>query len=89
MKKIESLFITSCLFATLTVTGVAIWGAIRHNTQENQTASIPVTPFGSFLATQHAIYANDFEAANKLSEHLQDTQYAIVHNTKIISEFLG
>ena len=89
MKKIESLFITSCLFATLAVTGFAICVAIKHNSQENQTASIPVTPFGSFLATQHAIYANDFEAANKLSEHLQDTQYAIVHNTKIISEFLG
>ena len=89
MKKIESLFITSCLFATLTVTGVAIWGAIKHNTQENQTVNTPVTQFGSFLATQHAIYANDFEAANKLSAHLQDTQYAIVHNTKIISEFLG
>jgi hypothetical protein len=85
MKKIESLFITSCLFAALAVTSVATWNAIKNNTTENQASQTPVTQFGSFLATQHAIYANDFETANKLSAYLQDTQYAIVHNTKIIS----
>ena len=89
MKKIESLFITSCLFATLTVTGVAIWGAIKHNTQENQNTNIPVTQFGSFLAAQHAIHINDFDTADKLSTNLQDIQYTVVHNTKIISEFLA
>ena len=89
MKKIESIFITISLFTVLAVTGVVAWNYMSKTTQNTGVVRVPETQFGAFLAAQHAIYENDFDAALKLSGTLQDTQYAIVHNTKIISEFLS
>jgi tetratricopeptide (TPR) repeat protein len=89
MRKIERLFITTSLFAVLAVTGATVW---KYTHQENTNKTLTSTPsnkFGDFLAAQHAIYVNDFETAINLTQSLKDTQYTIVHNTKIMSEFLS
>ncbi|MBQ8729317.1 MAG: hypothetical protein IJY77_03385 [Alphaproteobacteria bacterium] len=89
MKKIESLFITISLFAVIAVMGGVCWEhATRHKTQR-QTADFPVGKYGAFLAAQHAIYVNDFDAAVQYANVLEDTQYPIVQNTKYIAEFLS
>ena len=62
MKKIESLFITICLFAIITITGVAIWSALKP-AEQGEPYKFPATKYGSFLAAQHAIYVNDFARA--------------------------
>ncbi len=67
MKKIESLFITICLFAIITITGVAIWSALKP-AEQGEPYKFPATKYGSFLAAQHAIYVNDFETAADLTK---------------------
>ena len=47
------------------------------------------TSFGSFLAAQHALYINDFDAAAKFSEKVSDLDFDIVAETKMLTEFLG
>ena len=89
MKKIESLFITISLFAVIAVMGGVCWEhATRHKAQR-QTADFPAGKYGAFLAAQHAIYVNDFDAAVQYANVLEDTQYPIVQNTKYIAEFLN
>ena len=89
MKKIESLFITISLFAVIAVMGGVCWEhATRHKAQ-HQTADFPAGKYGAFLAEQHAIYVNDFDAAVQYANALEDTQYPIVQNTKYIAEFLS
>ena len=87
MKKIESLFIGISLFTILVVTGVATWQHTQ-NTSHKNTYHFPDSRFGDFLAAQHAIYVNDFDNATKLTNKLHETEYTVVHNTKILSEFL-
>lgn len=88
MKKIESLFITICLFAIITITGVAIWSALKP-AEQGEPYKFPATKYGSFLAAQHAIYVNDFETAADLTKNLRDVQYPIVQNAIYISDFLS
>lgn len=88
MRKIESLFIGISLFTVLIVTGVAIWNTTNKNTSAD-AYRFPETQFGAFLAAQHAIYINDFDTAAHLTKNLKDTEYTVVNNTKIISEYLG
>ena len=88
MKKIESLFISISLFVVLVATGVAAWNITNKNTT-GDTHQFPETKFASFLAAQHAIYVNDFDTALKLTKNLKDTDFTVVNNTKLISEFLG
>ena len=88
MKKIESLFITVSLFAIIAITGGAIWNA-THSVGQGAKYEFPATKYGAFLATQHAVYVNDFDTANKLTEGLRDVQYPIVQNTIYISDFLS
>ena len=88
MKKIESLFITISLFAIIAITGGAILNTI-HTTGQGTKYEFPATKYGAFLAAQHAVYVNDFDTANKLTEKLRDVQYPIVQNTIYISDFLS
>ena len=88
MRKIETLFITISLFSVLVVTGVTTWNKTSKSTN-HITYQFPATQFGTFLAAQHAIYVNDFDTAQELANELHDTEYNVVNNTKMLSEFLG
>ena len=90
MRKIESIFITISLFAAIAVTGRAIWNySNEYNPKTNDITYFEPTEFGAFLAAQHAIYKNDFGAAEKYSAYLTDTEYPVVQNTKMLAEFLN
>lgn len=88
MKKIESLFITISLFAAIAITSGAIWNT-THKMGQGEKYEFPTTKYGAFLAAQHAIYVNDFDTANNLTQNLRDIQYPIVQNTIYISDFLS
>ncbi|MBD5400619.1 hypothetical protein HDR61_02645 [bacterium] len=88
MRKIETLFVGAGLIAAIGVAGVLMW-----NTNARDTAvpvhSYPTTKYGAFLAAQHAIYVNDFDRAAEFTRELQDKDYAVVANTRMMSEFLS
>lgn len=88
MKKIESIFITISLLAIVVVTGGTIWKKLSNSTQEAEY-SFPESKFGAFLAAQHAIYVNDFEAAERFSDTLTNETFPVVQNTVYISDFLS
>ncbi len=88
MKKIETLFVGAGLLTALAATGVFVWTGTRSH-ENNVTNVYPATKYGAFLAAQHAIYVNDFESAARFSKGLSDTEYAVVSNTRMISEFLS
>ena len=88
MKKIESIFITISLLAIVVVTGGTIWKNLSNSTQEAEY-SFPESKFGAFLAAQHAIYVNDFEAAERFSDTLTNETFPVVQNTVYISDFLS
>ena len=88
MKKIESLFVTISLFAAIAITSGAIWNT-THKMGQGEKYEFSTTKYGAFLAAQHAIYVNDFDTANDLTQNLRDIQYPIVQNTIYISDFLS
>lgn len=88
MRKIKSLFITISLFAAIAITSGAIWNA-THTTGQGAKYEFPTTKYGAFLASQHAVYVNDFNTANKLVENLRDVDYPVVKNTVYIADFLS
>lgn len=88
MRKIERIFITVSLFAIITVTGGAIWTHLFENNKV-ESYEFPETKYGAFLAAQHAIYVNDFDAATGFVSILNNEQYPIVQNTVYLADFLG
>ena len=85
MKKTESLFVCSAL---LTIVAIGYAGFI--NTQNRASVQdIQETKYGAFLAAQHAVYINDFEAAAEFSNVLDAADGASVKNIKIISDFVS
>lgn len=50
---------------------------------------LPTTKYGAFLATQHAIYVNDFQAASDFADVFSDVSYAVPHRTYCLAEFLN
>ena len=88
MRKIESLFIGISLFAVIIATGITTW-QYTSKTNSDTTYHFPETQFGSFLAAQHAIYVNDFDTALQLTDGLRETEFNVVNNTRLLSEFLG
>ncbi len=88
MRKIERIFITISLFAVVTVTASAIWHNL-NKPEQGAVQSIPTTKYGAFLATQHAVYVNDFDTATQLTKNLRDVEHPIVQNTVYLSDFLG
>lgn len=88
MRKIENLFIGVTALGVIGFTGAMIW---RHQggAGQGQAHEYPATKYGAFLAAQHAIYVNDFDTAAKYTAQLSDVDYAIVQNTRLISDFLS
>ncbi|MDE6570601.1 MAG: hypothetical protein K2L95_00050 [Alphaproteobacteria bacterium] len=89
MKKIESLFVGAGLLAAVAVTGGLWWHNWGRVASRDAAAQYPVTKYGAFLAAQHAIYVNDFDAAAQFVRHVPDEDYAVVQNTRMLAEFLS
>ena len=85
MKKTESLFICGLLLGAV---AVACSGIIEA-TRTTDVHSVPNSNYGSFLAAQHAIYVNDFDAAAQYSKNLDTSVGSVVKNTKIMADFLS
>lgn len=88
MSKIENLFTGIGLFAAIIVTGSAIWYSYHPNTQTD-LQEYPANKYGAFLASQHAIYINDFEKAAEFSKDMSDKDIPIVRNTVVLADFLN
>ena len=88
MRKIDT-FIAFGLVTAIAITSGALWNQY-HAPQKLHFQNREIeTKFGSFLAAQHAIYVNDFDAAVRFSDRLHDVQYPVVLNTKMVSDFLA
>ena len=85
MKKTESLFVGGMLIAAIVAVGVSIVGT----NSRIDFRGVPDTEYGAFLAAQHAIYINDFDAAARYGAILDVSVGRVVKNTKIMSEFLS
>ncbi len=88
MRKIETLFVGVGLLAIIAVVGGAIW-CHNDSADTNMNFTYPETKYGNFLAAQHAVYVNDFDAAANFAQNLSDSEYTTVQNIRYISEFLG
>ena len=89
MRKIESIFTAVALLSVIGVTGGLIFGGNDAPVQIENVYKFPETRYGAFLAAQHAIYVNDFDAASSFSENLRDTDFLVVSNVKTMSDFLN
>ncbi|MDE5615367.1 MAG: hypothetical protein K2I81_00850 [Alphaproteobacteria bacterium] len=88
MRKTETLFVGAGLIAALIVSGVVVWRAFAP-ADNGVLHQYPTTKYGAFLAAQHAIYVNDFERAAEFGRNLDNIEYAVVYNTRMLSEFLS
>ena len=90
MKEIKNFYTGLFLIAVIVICSVLLGFDIKNNNTviaDNEGAVIN-TNYGSFLAAQHALYVNDFEAANKMIASV-DVDAQIVGQTKILSDFLA
>lgn len=85
MKKTKSLFIGGILIAAIIVLCVGIF----DNTNRGAVRAVPDSKYGSFLALQHAIYANDFDTAAKYGANLDSDGPSVVKNVKTMADFLS
>ena len=85
MKKTGSLFIGGILIATI----VVLCAGIFDSTNKVSKQAVPDSKYGSFLATQHAIYINDFDAAVKYGANLDGVDAVVVKNIKMMADFLS
>ena len=85
MIKRKTLFYSAFFAAIL----LAIFIDRPINLQNIHRAPVPETPYGAFLASQHAIYVNDFITAAKFTENYPDAKFDVVTRTKNLTEFLG
>ena len=88
MRKIESIFITFGLFAAITVTGVTMLQKTNQE-PEQPTHNVPDTQYGNFLAAQHAIHVNDFDAAVDFAQKLNKAEYPIVQDVIMLADYLS
>ncbi len=88
MRKIESLFMCAGTAAMVVGVSAAIWN-FSHRTHPESNYKMPETNFGSFLAAQHAVYVNDFEAAARFAGEIRDVEYATIQNTRYLADFLS
>jgi len=85
MKKTETLFICCA-----TLVCFAFWYMFISNIPRYEHRGIiGETKYGAFLAAQHAIYINDFDAAATYSASLADVDETVVKNTKMMADFLS
>ena len=90
MKEIKSFYKTifGCfaVFCLCWFTAVIV-GNVRMS-HEQQVSGIKDTDFGAFLATQHALYVNDFATASAMMKNVH-SDLDIVKGCKGIAEFFG
>ncbi len=89
MKKTETFLIGAGLIAALVAVGTIMWKHDFNGQTITETAPIPMTKYGAFLAAQHAIYINDFDRAMDFSNEFRDVEYPTVQSTRYLSEFLS
>ena len=87
MKKTETLFIGGILVASIAIIGAGIWNS--HMLTAGQLNAVGESKYGNFLAAQHAIYINDFDAASNYAKDLDVDVGPVVKNTKIMADFLS
>jgi tetratricopeptide (TPR) repeat protein len=93
MKDIKSFYIKTIfvLFGVCAVLG--LWRAVDSYRADNSHKNNVVfdTNFGSFLAAQHAIYVNDFDAAAKMLDSLDSSsdKFDSVKQSKNMIDFLN
>ena len=85
MKKTGSLFICSALLCAIAV----VYNSALNVHTDKVASSIPETKYGAFLAAQHAVYINDFDAAAKYGAALDIKDGQVVKNIKLMSDFLS
>ena len=87
MKKTASLFTKVIFVGAFVVAGAIMLDNIASHNAD--VAMVPNTQYGAFLAAQHAIYVNDFDAAKEFANELTDVDIDTVNNLKYMSAFLG
>ena len=85
MKKIGSLFIGCGLLLAVAIVCANI-ASPQKSAEYGQT---PTTKYGAFLAAQHAIYINDFDAAAAFGAALDSADGAAVKNVRVLADFLS
>ena len=85
MKKTGSLFIGVAIIVALVIVCVEFF----NTTKTVDSDGALKTKYGDFLAAQHAIYNNDFDAAAKYAESLDGNDGDVVQNVKIMADFLS
>lgn len=90
MKEIKKNYITTFLIsATVLIAGLGLYKAFDFSYRYlEQGDEVTDTDFGLFLATQHALYVNDFDNASKMIQNVK-SDYKIVNQTKNIADFFN
>ncbi|MDR1361554.1 MAG: hypothetical protein LBJ18_04645 [Rickettsiales bacterium] len=85
----KNIFAAISLTAVIVVCGGALWHFA--NTTALPTYNLPDTKYGAFLAAQHAVYINDFNAAADFSKQIPNADAVIgpVQNVRALSAFLS
>ena len=90
MKGIKSFYsgpflLTVVVFCSLLL-GQKMFDVNLHN--QGQGGTVATSDYGAFLATQHALYINDFEAASKMMSEVKSDNKS-VKQIKNMAEFFG
>ena len=91
MKDIKSFYVKS-IFIAFAAIGVGLFSSfLLKNDSLNTEIFDADTNFGSFLASQHALYVNDFSSASKLLDGMDDSADKIgsVKYTRELVDFLN
>ena len=67
--------------------GITLFWPVYY--QESPNTNAPETKYGAFLATQHAIYVNDFKSASEFAQTFADVSYETPRRTYYLAEFLN
>lgn len=90
MKEIKKNCITSFLISAIVlIAGIGLYKLLDFSYQRlGQNEDIIDTDFGLFLASQHALYVNDFDNASKMIQRVKSDK-KIVNQTKNIASFFN
>lgn len=79
-------FLLSVVVLTITITGYRVLNLNYQNTRFDN--DVEHTDFGLFLATQHALYVNDFDNASVMINDVK-SDHQIVKQTKNMADFFS
>ena len=85
MKKTESLFIGGSIIFAMAI----LCAGLLAPSKTADVRGVHGGKYGAFLAAQHAIYVNDFDAASDFGAELDANAADVVKNTKVMAEFLS